>query len=130
MVKRPGPDKSTEPLKAEIGRSRDRIERELRGLRFELDFPARIRRSFQQKTGVWIAAAAVLGTILVVLPRRNKKVYVDVPGEHKPKSKLLEAGFLLGALRIAMMVFRPAIARFITKKMSSPTRGAPSERKW
>src|SRR5207302_1971529 len=103
MAKKPRSNESTDELKLEIARSRDRVGRDFRGLRYELDIPAKIKRSFRNQTVAWITAAAVVGTLIVVLPLRKKKVYIDARtgAKTKPQSKLLEAGFILGALRIA-----------------------------
>jgi hypothetical protein len=105
----------------EIARSRERVARDVRGLRYELDFPGKIRRSFRNQPAAWITAAAVVGTLVVLLPLRKKKVYVDLKGETKSKSKsqLLEAGFVLGALRIAATLFKPVITNFLIKKFGS-----------
>jgi hypothetical protein len=95
-------------------------------LRYELDIPQKIRRSFRQNTPVWIGAAVAVGVLVVLLPMRRKKIYVDLASgtKAKPKSKLLEAGFLMGALRLAVTLFRPTIANFVMKKLGSYT-GAP-----
>src|ERR1700704_2413980 len=111
MAKESGPNNSTDELKVKITRSRDRLARDLRGVRYELDIPRRIRRSFQQQTVLWIGAAAVIGTLIVLIPLRRKTVYVDRASGAtvgKPKrTKLLEAGFLLGAIRIAATLLQP-----------------------
>lgn len=119
MAKKFGSDKSPQPLKVETDRSRERLEMDLKGLRYELDFPRKIRRSFQDQTVVWVAAAVAVGAIVVFLPRSRKKVYIAAKTQEKPKSGLLEAGFLLGALRIAATLLRPVISDFIKQKMVS-----------
>jgi hypothetical protein len=132
MAKEPGRDKPHE-LKREIALSRDLVARDLRSLRCALDFKRKIRRSFQENATVWIGAAVVVGTLLVLLPMRRKKVYVDAGNGNgkgrEPKSKLLEAGFLLGALRIAVTLLRPAISSFVTKKLQAYS-GSQSQKKW
>jgi hypothetical protein len=117
MAKESGRDQSTDQLKAEIARSRERVARDFRGLRYELDFPRKIRRSFRQQTVAWITAIVVVGTLVVILPLRKKKVYVDAKSGRKTKRNLLEAGFALGVLKIAASLLRPAITGFVTKKM-------------
>lgn len=121
MAKEFGRNKSADELKAEIARSRDRVAREFRGVRSELDISRKLRRSFRQNTGLWIGAAMAVGTIVMLLPRK-KKVYVDVGsggGKGRTKSKLLETGFLLGALRIAATLLKPTITRFVMQKMTA-----------
>src|SRR5436305_1006372 len=61
MAETPGRNKSIDELTAEIVSSRERVGRELRGLRHELDFPAKFRRSFREQTVSWITAAAEVG---------------------------------------------------------------------
>jgi hypothetical protein len=118
MDKKSRSDKSTDELKTEIARSRERVERDLRGLRYELDFRRKIKRSFQHQTVAWITAAAVVGTLLVLLPARKKKIYIDTKTGDKRKKQMLEAGFFLGALKIAATLLKPAITTFLTKKIS------------
>ncbi len=121
MAKEPGRNNSSDELKVKIARSRDRVARDFRGLRHDLDIPQRIRKSFQEHTLLWIGAAAAVGTIIVLAPMRKKTIYIDATtgARTKPKSKLLEAGFLLGALRIAATVLKPTIEKFVAKKIGS-----------
>ena len=118
MAQESGSDQPPPPLKGELVRSRERLERDLRGLRYELDFPRKIKRSFQHQTVIWIGAALVVGTILVVLPRCRKKVYVKVKG-NKKESGVVQAGFLLGALRLTATLLKPVIVSYINKRMSA-----------
>src|SRR3712207_8065637 len=67
-------------LRQEIAHSRDRLARDLDGLRYELDFPLKLRKSFQRRTAVWIAAAAVIGLAIAARPPKRKIVV-------KPKQK-------------------------------------------
>jgi len=118
MAKESGRKKSANQLAAEIARSRDFVERDLRDLRAELDFPRKIRKSFRRSTGLWIAAVVVVGVVLTVRPTRKKKVYVNAPAEDKSKGKLVEAGFALGALRIAATLLKPVILKFVTRQLT------------
>ncbi len=131
MVKESGSEQPPDPLKADIERSRERLSHEVRDLRRAMDIPARIRRSFQLQTGVWVVGAVAAGAALVILPRLRKTVYVDVDSGGKRKGRLLETGFLLGAVRLAVTLLRPAVLGFIRRKMSGE--GGPSSRpfgKW
>ena len=119
MAKELGNDDPAEELREEIARSRERLTRDLRGLRYELDFPRKIRRSFQTQTVLWLAAAAAAGLLFTVLPRRKKKVYVDLKSGKKSTGRILEAGFLLGALKIAANVLKPVIVSFLKDKVSA-----------
>jgi hypothetical protein len=117
MAKKPGRNDTIDELRAEIVGSRERLGRELRGVRYELDFPRKIKKSFQQQTVAWITAAAVVGTLLILLPARKKKVYVDARTGDQKKKRMLEAGFLLGALKIAATLLKPTITSFLKSKI-------------
>jgi len=129
MAKKPGQEKSLHQLRQEIAHSRDWLERDLSGLRYELDFPLKFRKSFQRQTALWITAAVVIGVVLAVIPARTKKVPVKVTAKTRSDAKegILGAGLALGALKLALTLFRPAITTFISKKMSG-SGGAPRKR--
>lgn len=112
------PRKPREQIKREIDLSRDRLERELDGLRYELDIPRKIRNSLKSQTAIWIGAAALIGVALTFLPGRKKEVYVDAKsGRPAKKHHLLEAGFLLGALKITATLLKPMLMKFVANKM-------------
>jgi hypothetical protein len=118
MAKKSRNDQSLDELKREIARSRDRVGHDLFLVRRELDFPRRIKRSFKQQTAAWVTAAVVVGALIVFLPMRRKKIYVEpMSAKKERKRKLLEAGFALGALKFAGTILKPVIVSFITKKM-------------
>ena len=118
MAEKSGRNRSTGELRAEIGRSRERVARDLRGLQYELDFPAKLRRSFREQTVSWLTAAAAVGTVIVLLPLRKKKIYVDAKRGGKRQKKFLEAGFILGASKIAASVLRPVIVDFLKNRLT------------
>ena len=124
------PGKSSEQIKYEIDLSRDRVGRDLDGLRYELDFPGKIRRSFRSRTALWFGAAVVLGLALTLLPRRTKEVHVDLKPGRQPKKKILEAGFILGALKITASLLRPMLMRFVANKMRGVGGGGRPSHKW
>jgi len=117
---------STDELKGEIAGSRERVARELQGLRYELDFPAKFRRSFQKQTGSWITAAAAVGALIALAPMRKKKVYVDARSPRKSDRKLLETGLAVAALKLVGNLARPVIMEFVKKRFfysGEPSRG-------
>ena len=119
MAKDSQPKRPEHELRQQIAHSRDRLGRDLDGLRYELDFSRKIRRSFRHQTAVWIGAAVVIGLVLTIRPARKKKVVVETrkkDGEEAPK-KLLGAGLALGALKIAATLLRPMIISYATKKL-------------
>src|SRR5437899_11440994 len=118
MAQKSGHDKSIDELRAEIARSRERVARDLRGLQYELDFPRKLRRSFREQTVSWITAAAAVGTLIVLLPVRKKKIYVTAKRGGKRKRKFLEAGFVIGASKIAASLLRPVIVDFLKNRLT------------
>jgi hypothetical protein len=117
MAEKSGHDRSTDELRAEIASSRERVSRDLRGLQYELDFPRKIRRSFREQTGSWITAAAAVGALVVLLPLRKKKIYIDAKNSRKSTKKLLETGFALGALKVAASLVRPVVVEFVKNRL-------------
>ena len=118
MAEKSGRNRSTGELTAEIAHSRERVTRDLRGLQYELDFPRKLRRSFREQTVSWITAAAVVGTLIVLLPVRKKKIYVAAKRGGKRQRKFLEAGFVLGASKIAASLLRPVIVDFLKNRLT------------
>src|SRR6266487_3794379 len=117
MAEEPGHNKSIDELTAEIAASRERMARDLRGLHYELDFAGKLRRSFRKQTVSWLTAAAAVGALIAFAPMRKKKIYIDAKSGKKTKRKLFEAGFALGALKIAAGLVRPVIVEFAKKRL-------------
>src|SRR5437879_12167334 len=118
MAEKSGHDKPIEELRAEIARSRERVGRDLRGLHYELDFPAKLRRSFREQTVSWITAAAAVGTLIAFAPMRRKKIYVDAKSSRKSQKKLVETGFALAALKVVASLARPVIVEFVKNRLT------------
>jgi hypothetical protein len=118
MAETPGRNKSIDELTAEIAESRERVGRDLCGLRHELDFPAKFRRSFREQTISWITAAAAVGALIALAPMRKKKIYVDAKSSRKSQKKLVETGFALAALKVAASLARPVIVEFVKNRLT------------
>jgi type IV secretory pathway component VirB8 len=118
MAEKSGRNKSIDELTAEIAQSRGRLARDLRGLHYELDLPAKFRRSFRQQTVSWLSAAAAVGALIALAPMRKKKIYVDAKNSRKSKKKLVETGFALAALKIAASLARPVVVEFIKNRLT------------
>jgi len=118
MAETSGRNKSIDELTAEIAQSRERVARDLRGLHYELDFPAKFRRSFRKQTGSWMTAAAAVGALIALAPMRKKKIYIDAKSRDKGKKKLVETGFALAVLKIAANLARPAIVEFVKNRFT------------
>ena len=132
MAQKPGQEKSLHELRQQAAHSRDRLGRDLTGLRYELDFPLKFRKSFQRQTVLWIGAAIVVGVVFAVLPARTKKVRVKAKtksrGEQE-KEGLLGAGLALGALKLVATMLKPTITAFVAKKMSGYAAGTGTTRR-
>ncbi|MFL6519559.1 MAG: hypothetical protein ACJ8NS_05005 [Chthoniobacterales bacterium] len=133
MAEKPEQGKSLHQLRQEAAHSRDRLGRDLSGLRYELDFPLKFRKSFQRQTVIWIGAAIVIGVLIVALPPKTKKVRVKMPkskgkGEHQ-KEGLLGAGMALGALKLVATLLKPTITRYVAQKMSGYAAGGGPRRR-
>ena len=118
MAEKSGRNESIDKLTAEIAQSREGLARDLRGLRYELDFPAKFRRSFREQTVSWLTAAAAVGALIALAPMRKKKIYVDAKNSRKSKKKLVEAGFAVAVLKIAASLARPVIVEFVKNRLT------------
>jgi hypothetical protein len=117
---------STNELTQDIAGSRQRIATELRGLRYELDFAAKFRRSFRKQTGSWISAATAVGALIALAPMRKKKVYVNARGQRKRDKKLMETGLAMAAIKLVGNLARPVIMEFVKNRVfysGEPSRG-------
>ena len=132
MAEKSGQEKSLHELRQEAAHSRDRLGRDLSGLRYELDFPLKFRKSFQRQTVLWIGAAIVIGVVVAVMPARTKKVKIKARaksrGEHE-KEGILGAGLALGALKLVATMLKPTITRYVAQKMSGYAAGGGPKRK-
>ena len=132
MAEKPGQGKSLHELRQEAAHSRDRLARDLGGLRYELDFPLKLRKSFQRQTVLWVGAAILLGVVIATMPSRTKRVKVSAKGKSRgeqQKEGILGAGLALGALKLVATMLKPTITAFVAKKMSSYAAGAGGVRR-
>jgi hypothetical protein len=123
MAETTGRANSIQELKQEIAHSRVRLARDLSGLRYELDFPLRFRKSFQRKTTLWVSAAALIGAIFSFLPGRKGRAPKRVAEGKKEAEKkgLLGAAMIFG-LRFAVGMLKPAIARYVAGRLAEQAR--------
>ena len=119
MAKKSGNNKSDAELKEQIARSREDLALQLNRVREEVDLPRKIRRSVRREPVPWIVGAIAVGLLVTAVVTRKKKIYVDAKGGTKSKHVLLEAGFVLGALRIAASLLKPVVMNFVEKKFGS-----------
>jgi hypothetical protein len=117
------PRKDRAAIKSDIALSRDRMARELSGLRYELDIPCKIKNSFRDQTAIWIGSLAVMGLLIAIAPARRKKVYVRAKDNAKENGQgLLRAGALVGVLKFAATLLRPALVKFVTSRITGYSR--------
>jgi hypothetical protein len=126
MAEKSGQEKSLHELRQEAAHSRDRLARDLSGLRYELDFPLKFRKSFQRQTVIWIGAAILVGIVIATLPARTKKIRVSASsksrGEHQ-KEGILGAGLAIGVLKLVATMLKPTISAFLAKQVSGYAAG-------
>ncbi len=130
MAEDPGKDRSLAEIKERIERSRYELGRDLRGLRYELDIPLKIKKSFQRKTVVWVAGAILLGLMSTAGSARKKKIYIDAKGKKKGQEKLVEAGLLLTGVKFAASVLKPIIVSYAMQKLNAFSKDSRSKQKW
>jgi len=118
MVEKSGRNRSIDELTAEIAQSRARVTRDLRGLRYEVDFAAKFRRSFREQTISWLTTAAAVGALVALAPMRKKKIYVDAKSGRKSQKKLVETGFALAVLKIGANMIRPVVVEFLKNRLT------------
>jgi hypothetical protein len=129
MAEEPGKDRSLAEIRQRIERSRYELGRDLSGLRYELDIPLRIKKSFQRNTVLWVAGAVVLGLMFTAGSRRKKKIYVDAKGKKNAKETIVEAGLLLTAVKFAASVLKPVIVSYAMQKLNAYSGGSRSKQK-
>jgi hypothetical protein len=130
MAKKSGKDRSLDEIKQRVERTRYALERDVSGLRYELDFPQKIRKSFQRQTVLWISAAIVVGLLFGIPPARRKKVKVETKGRKKAKEGILEAGLLLSAAKLAGSLLRPILVSYATQKFKARATDARAKQNW
>ncbi|PYI75869.1 MAG: hypothetical protein DMF01_06320 [Verrucomicrobia bacterium] len=118
MAEKSGRNKSIDELTAEIAQSREHVTRDLRGLRYEVDFAAKFRRSFREQTISWLTTAAAVGALVALAPMRKKKIYVDAKSGRRSQKKLVETGVALAVLKIAANMIRPVVVEFLKNRLT------------
>jgi hypothetical protein len=130
MAQEAGKNRSLDEIKQRIAHSRDHLGRDLDGLRYELDFPLKIRRSFQRQTVLWISAAVVVGLMFTARPARTKKIKVESKGKKKTKEGILEAGLLLSLAKLAGSLLKPIVVSYATQKIKARAASARARHGW
>ena len=76
-------------LRGKIARSRELVVRDLSGLGYELNFPLKLRRTFQRHTVLWVGGALAFGLVVSLLRARTKKVYVTTSGKKPARPQVM-----------------------------------------
>ena len=130
MAQEAGKNRSLDEIKQRIAHSRDHLGRDIEGLRYELDIPLKIRKSFQRQTVLWISAAVVVGLMFTARPARTKKVKVHAKGREKTKEGILGAGLVLSLAKLAGTLLKPIVVSYATQKIKARSASARSRHGW
>jgi hypothetical protein len=129
--------KSIAELRQEIAHSRDRLARDLTGLKYELDFQLKFRKSFQRNAKTWVTAAILTGVVMTAraMPKRKTVVNVKSGGGQKAKGEeqkkgLLQAGLAMGLLRFAGTMLRPVVISMVSKRIAAYGQRPPTPPRW
>jgi hypothetical protein len=131
MAKESGSEKDPVALRRKIASSRELVVRDLAGLGYELNFPLKLRKTFQRNTVLWIGGAVALGLLVSLLRARTKKVYVTRGGKkaRAPGNALVESGLLLGALKLGATLLQPVISNYVKERLKG-TGSKSQSRRW
>src|SRR5262249_26405527 len=113
-----GRNKSIDELTTEIAESGERVRHDLRGLQYELDFHAKFLMTFRKQTVSWISAAAAVGEMVALPPMRKKMIYFEAESARKSQKKLVETGFAVAVLKIAVNMVRTVIVEFVKNRLA------------
>ena len=111
-------DQRKAELTAELAYARRRLTANLGALRRDLDFPGRVKGAVMKHPAAWIGGAALFGILLSKLPARRKKVVVTADGKPAKLARAGRTGLLLGVLKIAFDLSRPALAKWAGRRVA------------
>ncbi|MCE9611766.1 MAG: hypothetical protein K8R23_16320 [Chthoniobacter sp.] len=123
-------DQRKAELTTELAQARARLTSNFGALRRELDFPGRVKGTVRKHPAVWLGGATLFGMLLSKLPARRKKIVVTTDG--KPAKFAATAGrtgLLLGSLKIAFDLARPALAKWAGQRVADYMDGAQRSRR-
>lgn len=122
-------DQRKAELTAELALARGRLSANLDALRRDLDFSARVKGAVMKNPATWVGGATLFGMLLAKLPARRKKIVVTTDGNPAKLGTAGKTGLLLGALKIAFDLSRPALAKWAGQRVADYMDGAkPSGR--
>lgn len=107
-------------LVAALAEARRGISSNARGLGDDLNVVRRIETAFQRHRIVWLAGASLLGFMVARLPAGRKKVVVVRKGpKAETGEKVVKAGLLVTALKIAFDLARPALTKWVASRVAA-----------
>ena len=112
-------DERKSELTAKLARARSRITADFGALRRDLDFPARAKSAVMKHPAAWVGGATLVGVLLAKLPARKKKAVVQRDGMEAKMVSAGKTGLLLGALKIAFDLARPALAKWAAQRVAN-----------
>ncbi len=92
-------------------------------VKYQADVTRRVKGSVRDHIGFWLTGALVTGGAISLLPRREKKVYIN-PLSKTGKAKVNDLenprkpGFWLTLLGLLMPIIKPIATRFLSKQLS------------
>jgi len=97
----------------------------LESLGHSLNVPERFQKSVRRNQVSWLTGAGIAGWLLSRLPARKKRVKViavkNSHGVAKEVKEVATAGLFMTLLRLSLSLLKPAIARFLSQKLSDVT---------
>ena len=117
---------------AELSSSRAGLTREWVALRRELDFKAKLNNIVRRKPYIWLSGAAALGWVLAGPKSKTRVVTKVIQPDGKPlvvkekgKRRAGLLALLLGLMRFALPVVRPALTAYAGKFFADIARKLP-----
>jgi hypothetical protein len=108
-------------LIAELALARRSISANVAGLRRDLDFVTRTKRSIRRNQFAWLGGSGLVGYVIAKLPARTKtrKVLVDAQGKKAGAERTaVKAGLLVTLLKIAFDMARPVLTKWVTRRIA------------
>ena len=121
-------DERKSELTADLARARRRLGENFGALRRDLDFPARAKNAVMKHPAAWVGGATLFGVLLAKLPVRKKKTSIQHGGVEAKMVSAGKTGLLLGALKIAFDLSRPALAKWASQRVADYMDGTKNDR--
>jgi hypothetical protein len=104
-------------LIAELARSRAQIDGAASEVRARLEVGPKVRRTVVRYRWWWIGGAVLTG-LVIALPRRTKKVYVNTKGRNAEGATVAKTGLALAAAKFAFDFARPMLVKWAGRQVA------------